>query len=104
MYRMNLLLQTTATLTFRVDHLLQLVVDQVVRVVAFVLMEAVVLDRVPQVLSMALLVTREGLPSIPVDPMDREGLLCMIVAVNPTVRMDLPHMVVLDLMVRIRLP
>ncbi|KAM6343159.1 uncharacterized protein FN964_010973 [Alca torda] len=77
------------------------------------LMEAVVIDRRAQVLPTALTpVTREGLPSILVDLMDREGLLSTTAAVNPMVRVDLPHMVVLDLphmvvlqlMVRIHLP
>ncbi|RMC08450.1 hypothetical protein DUI87_14694 [Hirundo rustica rustica] len=57
-----------------VDHLLQ-PVDQVIRVVAFVLMEAVVIDRVAQVLPTVLtLAIREGLSFILVDLMDREGL------------------------------
>lgn len=132
MSRMSPLLQITATLTIRVDHSLQLVVDQVVRVAAFVLMEAVVLDREPLVLRTAhilvtrgdlpstmedpmdreaqviptalILETREGLPTLLVDLMDSEGLLSMITAANPMVRMDLPPMVALDHMVRIHLP
>lgn len=131
MSRMHLLLQIAAILTSRVDHLLQ-PVDQVIRVVAFVLMEAVVIDREPQVLHTAhILVTREGpssiledpmdrvaqvrrtvltpviregLPSILVDLTDREGLLLMMAPVNPTVRVDLPHTVVLMLMARIHFP